>query len=231
MINFTTLDTITTDLLNIIRNFSPSRSENISKRQLEMWVHQHRALLIKQDIDKGKSPNPDYIQSIPHLQLEVVDESHGGDIISESYILRSQIDIPKTLDLNFKSGFTYIGTIEGNEIQFIPEGRRKWQQYKKYTKNDNLAFLRNNRLYLIYPHPIHQITLKGIFEVPTEVMNIVNPHSTATEGGWSDSYPIPVNMLPTLKEMILKKELGIGISALSDNKNDSANFVSNDTIR
>ena len=65
MINFTTLNTITTDLLNIIRNFDVSRSETISKRQLEMWVHQHRAILLKQDIDKDKLPNPDYIQSIP----------------------------------------------------------------------------------------------------------------------------------------------------------------------
>jgi len=230
MIEFTTLDTITTDLLNIIRNFNVSRSEDISKRQLEMWVHQHRALLIKQDIDKGKLPNPDYIQTIPSLQLEVVDESEGGDIETNSYILRTELEIPNTLDFNFKSGSTYIGTIDGHEIQFIPEGRRKWQQYKKYTKNDNLAFLRDNRLYLIYPKPIHQITVRGIFEVPTEVMNIVNPHHTPTEGGWSDPYPIPINMLPTLKEMILKKELGIGVSALSDNKNDSANFVSKDTI-
>lgn len=231
MINFTTLNTITTDLLNIIRNFDVSRSETISKRQLEMWVHQHRAILIKQDIDKGKMPNPDYIQSIPALQLQIVDASADSDIDSNSYLLSTELEIPKTIDFNFKSGFTYIGTIEGDEIQFIPEGRTKWQQYKKYTKNDNLAFLRNNKIYLIYPKPIQQITIKGIFEVPTEVMNLVNPHTTATDGGWDDQYPIPINMLPTLKEMILKKELGIGVSALSDNKNDSANFVSSDTVR
>lgn len=228
MIEFVSLNAIVTDLLEIIRQAKVSRSEPISKRQLEAWVHQYRALLIKRDLDKGKMPNPDYIQSIPSLQLEVVDESDGGDIESDSYILRTQLEIPKTLDLNFKSGFTYIGTIDGNEIQFIPEGRRKWQQYKKYTKNDNLAFLRDNKLYLIYPKPIQQITVNGIFEVPTEVMNIVNSHYTPTEGGWSDPYPIPINMLPTLKEMILKKELGIGVSALSDNKNDSSNFVSKD---
>jgi hypothetical protein len=230
MIEFTTLDTITTDLLNIIRNFGVSRSETISKRQLEMWVHQHRALLIKQDIDKGKIPNPDYIQTIPSLQLEVVDESEGGDLESDLYILKTILELPKTLDFNFKSGFTYIGTIDGNEIQFISEGRRKWQSYKKYTNNDNLAFLRDNHLYLIYAKPIEQITVKGIFEVPTEVMNFENTHYETTEGGWSDPYPIPINMLPTLKEMILKKELGIGVSALSDNKNDSANLVSTDTI-
>ena len=231
MINFTTLNTITTDLLNIIRNFDVSRSETISKRQLEMWVHQHRAILIKQDIDKDKLPNPDYIQSIPALKLEIVDESGSLDLSSESYLLRTELTIPKTIDFNFKSGFTYIGTVDGDEIQFIHEARSKWQQYKKYTKNDNLAFLRDNRLYLIYPKAIEQITIKGIFEVPTEVMNIINSHATPTEGGWDDAYPIPINMLPTLKEMILKKELGIGVSALSDNKNDSANFVSSDTVR
>jgi hypothetical protein len=103
-------------------------------------------------------------------------------------------------------------------------------QYKKYTKNDNLAFLRDNRLFLYILNQFSKITIRGVFEVPTEVMNLVNTHYTATEGGWSDPYPIPINMLPTLKEMILKKELGIGVSALSDNKNDSANFVSKDTI-
>jgi hypothetical protein len=196
-----------------------------------MWVHQHRAILLKQDIDKDKLPNPDYIQSIPALKLEVVDSSGSLDLSSESYLLRTELTIPKTIDFNFKSGFTYIGTVDGDEIQFIHEARSKWQQYKKYTKNDNLAFLRDNRLYLIYPKPIDQITIKGIFEVPTEVMNIINSHATPTDGGWDDSYPIPINMLPTLKEMILKKELGIGVSALSDNKNDSANFVSSDTVR
>lgn len=231
MINFTTINTIVTDLRNIIRNFDVSRSETISKRQIEMWIHQYRALLLKQDIDKGKIPNPDYIQSIPALQLEVIDSSSPSDIESGTYILRTILEIPKTIDFNFKSGLVYVGTIDGHEIQLIPEGRSKWQEYKKYTKNDNLAFLRDGRIYLIYSSPIQQITVRGIFAIPTEVMNFVNPHSAATDGGWDDGYPIPENMIPTLKEMILKRELGIGVSALSDNKNDSANFVSTDTIK
>ena len=68
MISFITLNTITTDLLNIIRGAQVTQSEPISKRQLEAWVHQYRALLIKQEMDKGKMPNPDYIQTL-HLVL------------------------------------------------------------------------------------------------------------------------------------------------------------------
>lgn len=225
MLNFVTLNTIVTDLLNIIRASKISRSESISKRQIEMWVHQYRALLIKQDLDKGKMPNPDYIQELPSLHLEVVDRSKESDLDSSLYLLRTVLTLPKTIDLNFKSGFTYIGTIDGREIQFIPESRTRWQQYKKYTSTDNMAFLRSKRLYLMYPTPIEYVTVRGIFEVPTEVSNFANTHADFTYSNLDTSYPIPENMIPVLKGMILKQELGISVQTNSDITNDSSGLV------
>jgi hypothetical protein len=222
MIEFVSLNSIVTDLLNIVRSSKISRSESISKRQLEMWVHQYRALLIKRDLDKGKMPNPDYIQELPGLQLEVVDRAEGVNLLADLHLLRSKLTLPKTLDLNFKSGFTYIGTIDGREIQFVPEGRVRWQQYKKYTASDNLAFLRSKKLYLVYPDPIEYVTVRGIFEVPTEVSNFTNTHADYTFADLNTQYPMPINMIPVLKEMILSKELGITIQATSDVSNDSA---------
>jgi hypothetical protein len=162
MLELVSLNTITTDLLNIIRASKISRSESISKRQLEMWVHQYRAILLKQDLDKGQMPNPDYIQDIPALELEVVDQSAGTDLPSGKYILRSVLELPKTIDLNFKSGFMYVGTIDGREIQLIPEGRSKWQQYKKYTSFDYVCFLRGKKLYVVSPEPIVYLTVRGV---------------------------------------------------------------------
>jgi len=222
-LEFTSLNTIVFDLLNIVRSSNISRSELISPHQIEMWVHQYRAILIKQDMDKGKMPNPDYIQELPGLQLEVVDRTKGIELASGLYLLRSKLVIPKTIDLNFKSGFTYIGTIDGREIQFVPESRVRWQQYKKYTGTDNMAFLRNKRLYLVYATPIEYLTVRGLFEVPTEVGNFANIHADYTYATWDTAYPIPINMVPTLKEMILKKELGIMVNAPSDTVNDSVN--------
>jgi hypothetical protein len=120
----------------------------------------------------------------------------------------------------------YIGTIDGREIQFVPEGRARWQQYKSFTSNDPLVFLRNKRLYVSTVKPISAITVRGIFEVPTEVGNYINPNSDVTTLGYRDAYPIPANMVPVLKEMILSKELGIMSQAPSDNKNDGSNDVS-----
>jgi len=226
MIKFVTLNTIVTDLLEIIRQAKISRSEPISKRQLEAWVHQYRALLIKRDLDKGKMPNPDYIQEIPAIELEVVDTADGGNFATNTYMLKTKLSIPNTLDLNNKSGFMYIGTIDGKELQFIPEGRSKWQQYKRYTQKDSLVFLRNNYLYLLSVTPLKYLTVRGVFEVPTEVSNFVNSNMPTREVGIDDPYPIPINMVPTLKELILKTELNIEMQAPSDKSNDSQHGVS-----
>jgi hypothetical protein len=173
-------------------------------------------------------PNPDYIQEIPAIKLEVVDRTDGGNIASGTYMLKTTLALPNTIDFNFKSGFTYIGTIDGHELQFIPEGRAQWQQYKKYTSTDNLAFLRNNYLYLLTTSPLLYINVRGIFEVPTEVSNFVNPNMTSRlPVDIDDPYPIPINMLPELKSMLLSKELGIEYKMPSDKTNDSQSLVSN----
>jgi hypothetical protein len=226
MIEFVSLNAIVTDLLEIIRQAKVSRSEPISKRQLEGWVHQYRALLIKRDLDKGKMPNPDYIQKIPSIKLKVVDRADGGSIESNSYMLKTKLALPNTLDLNNKSGFMYIGTIDGKEFQFISEGRSQWQQYKKYTAYDNLVFLRNNYLYLLAVTPVRYISARGVFEIPTEVSNFINSNMPTRSTDLDDHYPMPINMIPTLKELLLKGELGIEYKVPSDISNDSQHKVS-----
>lgn len=226
MIVFITLDNIVTDLLNIIRGSKVTQSETITRRQIEEWVNEYRALLIKQELDKGKMPNPDYIQEIPGLLLEVVDKTNGAHLPSESYWMRTKLVVPKTIDLNFKSGFMYVGTIDGREIQFVPESRSIWQKYKRFTANDNIAFLRNQRIYLSTVTPIESITVRGVFEVPTEVGNYINPNADATTMTYRTKYPIPANIIPVLKEMVLSRELGIMSQAPSDNKADGSNDVS-----
>jgi hypothetical protein len=223
MITFVSLNTIITDLLSIIRGARLTQSEPISKRQVESWVHQYRARLLKQDLDKGKMPNPDYIQELTGVQVDPIDEVEGVTGIARGeYLLRSLLQIPKTIDLNFKPGIINISTVDGHEIQFIPEGRYKWQKFKRFTSNEPLAFLRNEYIY-IQPGEfgIKYVKIRGIFEVPTEVMNFTNTNTTQGSYGLDDPYPIPINIIPTLKEMILKGELGIQVKSWSDLKTDS----------
>ncbi len=224
---FITLRTITNDLLNIIRAANISSSETISIRQIEDWVHQYRALLLKRDLDKGKKPNPDYIQEINHLRLEEI-ELVGDNIVNDrdksgTYTQRTVLEIPKTIDLNFTSGFTYVGTPVGEEIQLVPEGRTIWQQYKKYTSKDKVAFLRSGHMYVVNDFPLEYITVRGIFEVPSEVGRFVNPITDQPYFNLDSKYPIPANMVPDLKTMILQKELKIEAVAPTDVTNNDIN--------
>lgn len=222
-IEFVSLASIVYDLLNIIRGSEVVQSESISDRQIESWIHQYRALLIKQDLDKGKMVNPDYIQEIQCMKLIVVDKSEDSTIATERKLVRSELKIPKTIDLNFRSGLTYVGTMDGKEIQFVPQSRVRWQKEKYYTSTVPLAYLKNQYLYVDNDHVIEYISLRGIFELPPEVGNFVNPYTNIPEYTLDSKYPIPINMLPTLKEMILRKELNIMTGSPSDIKNDSLN--------
>lgn len=222
MIQFVTLNTIVTDMLNIIRGSQLTQSEPISKRQLEAWVHEYRAKLIKQDLDKGKLVNSDYIQSLQALELEEVDEAEGTTVDTDYQTFRTKLQLPKTIDLNFKTGFTYIGTITGQEIQFGSEAKSRWQEYKKYTANERIAYLKNDYIYVTNDDEIRYITVRGVFEIPPEVSHLNNPNESVTDVTENSEYPIPINMIPTLKQMILQGELGIEALAYSDITNDSA---------
>jgi hypothetical protein len=226
---FQSLPLIIRDLIRIIRGSVEVQSETISDRQVEYWIHQYRALLIKQDIDKNKTPNPDYIQEIKGLHLSPVDITEISGKAIGKYVLKTDLQLPKTIDFNFKSGFTYIGTANGREIQYVPQSRSIWQQYKYYTNNDPVAYLKNRYMYIVNGDVLEYIDVRGIFEIPTEVSQFVNPVTgTPSYDVNTDKYPIPTNILPVLKEMILKKELGIMTNQPSDVTNDSANNLLKD---
>lgn len=230
---FVTLRTIVNDLLKIIRGSNIASSETISLRQIEDWVHQYRSLLLKRDLDKGKKPNPDYIQEINHLRLEPV-EAVGDNIIdsrneSGMYSYRTILEIPRTIDLNFTSGFMYIGTPIGEEIQLIPEGRMRWQEYKKYTSKDRVCYLKNGHLYIVNDFPLEFITVRAVFEVPSEVGRFVNPITDQPYFSLDSKYPIPINMLPDLKAMILQKELKVEASMPTDITNNDLNNPKDNT--
>ena len=220
--NFVSLNIIINDLLSIIRGAKVNQSEPISRIQLENWIHQYRSLLLKQDLDKGKMPNPDYIQTIPCIQLEKVGYNRDGSTHeTDEELYRTNIQIPKTIDLNFKSGFMFIGTVDGQEIQYVPSNRVKWQLYKKFTNREPVAYLENGYIYVQNANAITYLKIKGVFEVPTELVELVNPMTATAVYSYDDKYPMPINMIPTLKEMILKNELNIESKDLGDDKNDS----------
>ena len=222
---YTTLNTLIHDLMNIIRGSTISASEPISERQVEAWIHQYRAKLIKQDLDKKNYVNPDFAQTIPMVAIETAVEF--GVTVE-----RTTLDLPNTINRGNTSGYSWIGTLQGKELQLVPEHRAVWQENKRYTPNDVLVYLRGSKLYLSSnPDNIEHITVRGVFENPMEVGRFINPETSLPYTNIDSTYPIPVDMISTLKEMILSRELKIQASTPSDTTNDSSHGVSENVER
>ena len=222
-IEFVSLAAIIQDLLWLIRGSQVTQSESISWRQIENWIHQYRATMIKRDLDKNKYPNPDYIQEIQALKMIVVNRADDSTIPTGKLLLKSELQLPKTIDFNYSQGFTYIGTLDGKELQLVPQSRVKWQKEKEYTSTQPLVFYKNRHLYIENDFVIEYLSVRGIFEVPNEVGNFVNPYTNLPEFTIDSAYPIPITMLPGLKDLILQKELNVMVKTTTDTENDSKN--------
>lgn len=212
-----TIENITQDLLNIIRGSNISQSEPISKRQITDWVNYYRALYMRRDQEKNKIVSPDYIQELNGVKLTAERESGDFSIESPDYLLRTELALPSTINFNSGQGFTFIGTLEGDEIQKVSQHRSRWQKNTKYTSHEPVAYSKNNYIYIDNEDNLTYLSVRGLFEDPLEVMEFNGQDPLTTK------YPVPYNLVETIKESILRKELNIEASAPTDNKNDSKN--------
>ena len=210
----------------MVRGSRLAESEKISERQIESWIHQYRAVLLRQNLSNGDNINPDYIQTIPSIELSPIDASGGISTIETGTVFyRTTTKLPKTVNLKYLSGITYVGTLNKKRIQLIPGHRAEFQLFKRFTPTETVAYLEDGYLHVINPKGLRYITIRGVFENPPEAALYYNSTMTAQSYTMDSPYPIPINMIPALKQMILQQELGIEAVAPGDIKNDSQHKV------
>ena len=212
-----TLNTIIDDILLELRNSSVAESEHISRIQIEQWIANYRAVLIKQDIDKGRDINPMYIQTMPCIHLDKVDTVAG------KIEYKSNIELPKLIDFHFRTGLVYVKDMYGNLIQLGHETKMKYQRYRKYTCGDYIAYIKNNRLYIEgSDNQLEWVEIGIIAENPADLNECFDPDS---------EYPVPAHMIPVIKDMIFSKELNIMHQMPSDEINNSRDDMQNINVR
>lgn len=221
-----TLDKIVMDILKIARGSNVPQSETISTRQIEDWINQYRALLISQKVEKGYDLNSSLIQSLNCLELEDVDKAECCDLgFNTCTVKRTKIQLPRfAMSKTDSELIIFVGTVMGKPIQLMSEIRSFFNQYRKYTKHTPIAYKKNDYLYILNDDAIERVTIRGILADPREASTIINSCSNTICWSVSDPYPIVDDMVPTIRGLILEKEMGIIIKAPSDKKNDSSNI-------
>lgn len=207
------LNELIDDVLLEARNSNIAESEKLSRRQIELWIKTYRAFLIKQDLDKDRTINPLYTQTI-RMHISKVEEE------PEHYEYIGDDELPKLIDFNYRPGVVSVKDSHGNLIQIGSETKMKFQKYRKYTCNDYIAYVKDNKVYVESRNNlIEYIDIEVIAEDPTEAIMCYDPNE--------DEYPIPGAMWATIKQLIFTRDIPTMIQMPSDTTNDSNDDTQN----
>lgn len=228
-----TLDKIVMDILRIARGSSVVQSETISTRQIEDWVNQYRSMLITQKVEKKYDLNSSLIQSMNCLELEQVDKAECCSLgFTTCNVLRTKLPLPKFVMSKVNGELiTFVGKITGEPIQLMSETRTFFSQYRKFTKRTIVSYKKNGYIYILNDDAIEKITVRGVLEDPRAASEVISSCTSQPCYSLSDPYPITSEMIPTVRNLILTKELGMTLSSTSDKKNDSSSTTTPNTYQ
>lgn len=208
-----TLNQLIDNILLIARNSNVAESEHLSRIQIEKWIIAYRAMLLKQDIDKGYDIDSMYTTTIGPIHLNRIESIPGR------FTYVSDTELPKLVSSHNNNGLCNVKDLFGNLIQVGDQTKAKYQKYRKATCNDYIAWLSNNRIYIQGDsNKLEYIQVEVVLEDPTEEQECFDPDS---------EFPIPSAKIPTITQLIMDNELKVLTAMPSDTTNDSRDDLQN----
>lgn len=214
---FFSLNALIDDILLIVRNNNISESEDLSRAQIEQWIHHYRAQLIKQDESKGYDLNMSYAQILEPLELEkisinTIDNYNIADsrLCDHMFQYRTIDKVPKPIDFHFGDGFISVTDLHDCTIQKMSKNRRHYQWLRRTGKEYTYYYM-PDYIYVQGLDGLRYIRVVGIFEDPTVAG--IDPDK--------DPYPLPADKVGVLKQLIFDNELRFMLGRPSDDKNNA----------
>ena len=223
----TTLNKIIYNIRNSKKGGILSDDDKITDRQLAFIIGYYRAMLIKQDLDKGIKPAYASKQTLPAVEMEQVDKSSDCSAPVGCYTVRSKEPIINPIDTKKGVAITYVGTVDGEEsFQFQSESRSRWSRFSTYTASLRKAYLKDGYLYIVNDIIIEVVQVQGIFENPELASKYKNCCGCTDPCFTYDStYPIEDSRIPLINELIFKNEMNLLSMAPQDTTNDTSDRV------
>jgi hypothetical protein len=230
-----TLNQLTYDLINIVRGGKVSDDEAINKRQVEFWIHNTRAQLIRQDLMKKRSISSNIVQTLGCVEVEEVDLSSCCNITIGCPAVRTKKQIPNPIELDAKDLITRVGPLDitAPAYNLIPFQRVPWVGNEPYTKHLKKAFWYDGYIYLIGDgvDMLKMINIQGVFADPTEVKGFWNCNNNSNCYTDDSAYPISQHMIETMKQMILQTDFKIAMQTPTDQQGDGKHGLENNVTQ
>lgn len=210
--NAYSLRTIIDDILLLVRNNNISESEDLSRSQIKAWVLQWKAFLLKKQNEEEEQSDEDFnaddtlLETIGPLELEIVKSLDANNL----YTRKTKEKLPDLLD---DSGLSIISVTDqsGYPLQHMPQERRKFHWYRKYTRAELTYYYENGYIYVQGNEDC--MKLKYIY--------VTGMWDKQDEDESEDDIKIPGWMIPQIKSFIIKNELALMLKMPSDDTNNA----------
>jgi hypothetical protein len=186
-------------------------------------INEQRALWLRNEYNKNRSIDPYVIQTLSCQELELVDPIQCCiPVDTGCKVLRTKKKIPNTIEFFFTKGITSIGPADILQPRFIliDYSRVPYAGNGRTTQNSIYSFLYDGYMYVFSKNPnvnlIKFITIRGIFEDPTELSNYINCQTSETCWKPSDIYPINQWMWAYMKQYIIQQLMQKGTQIYDD---------------
>ena len=185
-------------VFNILQKVKPHLSDDteLSPRMVAFDVATQRALLLRNEFNKNRSIDPDTIQDLGCVAMELADPAECCDVSTGCKVLRTVLKIPNAIELYNDVAITTVGPVNKTLKAFSKTtfDGAKWVGNGKYTTGEIYWYLANNRIYLVSKSDKHKfiekINVRGVFENPEDVTPFTNCSDGSTCYSSNDPYPI-----------------------------------------
>lgn len=185
-------------VFNILQKVKPHLGDDteLSPRTVAFDLANQRALFLRNEFNKNRTIDPDTIQDLGCVAMELADPAECCDVTTGCKVLRTVLEIPNAIELHNDIALTRIGPVNKTHRAFSRTtlSGSKFVGNGKYTSDEIYAYMANNRVYLISKTDDHKfienINIRGVFENPADVAPFLDCSTGSTCYSSDDPYPL-----------------------------------------
>lgn len=215
-----TLRKLTYDLLEL-RYKIPTDDNVVTKRQVESWIRQQRAIWVSNELNKNRF-EPIYWQKTGKFSL-VPHSEWGSDFKTIDEI------IPPLIQVNHRPAIIEInnGSPIGKKFPYLYYQDMRYMGTRNFDASTIFAYLIDDKIVLKRPpddtlgefDSLTHVNVIGVFEDPMD-LKIFNKPDGSPVYHEDLSYPIHLKLYTYMREQILKTNFPVEVQSTQDVLND-----------
>lgn len=177
-------------------------------------------MLLRRDFARNGLVSRHVEQDLGCIELEKVNASQCCNLPIECDVVRTVVDIPRTVRFNFTDAITHVSdpsglitipVVDSLTVQFLP--------YDRFTKNTRKAYMIEDKLYIYNPGGMDTINIRGVFEDPEVVAKFECGGGNCYDD--QSDFPMPLDMVQAITDGLVKGTFMMIAQTVSDTENDT----------